>query len=124
MQCPWCGVDTRPTFGRCLSLDGTAVFDVDDYDAAIGGSVVVTDPADADRPLATSGSDSRLHLRESGGDVVAVVERRRMELPDCWVDDRWELNVTRELPTLDRRALVAVLLVCRALFSLGPFHHP
>jgi hypothetical protein len=213
VQCPWCGVDTRPTFARCIecgrdihrrpptdqvvvragtrpfddtadcslhrrrhdgtlwyaapngllcaqvaeapdgrrrciALDGTPVFDVDDYDAAVGGSVVVTDPADADRPLATyvvegvllpavsvrddasapvarlTGSDSLLHLRETGGSDVAVVERRRMQLPGCWVDDRWELRVARELPTLDRRALVAVLLLCRALFSLPPLHHP
>ena len=203
MQCPWCGVETRPTFarciecgrnlerhdppslvvpagtvpfaatancslrrrrhdgalwyagpdglllaqmddGRCVALDGTVVFATHLYGPGGPESIVVTDPNDSDRPLGahvveravppvievrdeTSAPVARLtdgSLRETGGGVVATVSRRPIHLPERWVDDEWILDVSRELPTLDRRALVAVLLVCRTLLSLPPHLHP
>ena len=203
MQCPWCGVDTRPTFarciecgrnlerhdppawvvpagtvpfaasadcslrrrrhdgalwyagpdgllvatmveGRCVALDGTVLFATHAYGPGGPESLEVTDPADDDRPLGalvveravppvievrdeTSAPVARLtdgKLRETGGGIVATVSHRPLDLPDNWVDDEWLLEVRRDLPTLDRRALVAVLLVCRMLLSLPPHQRP
>jgi hypothetical protein len=203
VQCPWCGVETRRTFarciecgrnldrkdpplwvvpagtvpfadtadcslrrrrhdgalwyagfdglfaatmvgGRCVALDGTVLFATHPYGPGGPESIAVTDPDDGDRPLGahvveravppvievrdeTSAPVGRLTggtLTETGGGVVATVVRRRVELPDRWVDDEWVLDATRDLPTLDRRALVAVLLVCRALLSLPAYQRP
>jgi hypothetical protein len=133
---------------RCVALDGTVLFAARPYGPGGPESVVVTDPGDGDRPLGAhvvdravppvisvrdetsapvgrlTGGDSSLVLTETGGGVVATVERRRVDLPDGWVDDEWVLDATRDLPTLDRRALVAVLLVCRALLSLPAYQRP
>ena len=63
-------------------------------------------------------------IAAAGGEAIATAERRSIVLPDRYVDDEWYLDVAREPPTLDRRALAALLLVCHALLSLGPRRHP
>jgi hypothetical protein len=62
----------------------------------------------------------RLELRETGGPVLAFTWREEIELATCW-DDKWGLAVFEERSQLDRRALVALPLVCRLMAHNG---HP
>jgi hypothetical protein len=128
--------------GECRSLGGDVVFVLEAYEPGGLGSYVVLDDG---RPIGTylvrtrlpqlevdvrdatsapvgtlDGATTSFRLRETGGGTVAVAERRRVPLDDEWVDDRWTLDVADEPPTLDRRALVAALLVCHHLVSPAP----
>ena len=140
MQCPWCGAENRRTFVHCIACGR------DIHRQPPAQSVVITDPDDGERPIGAYVLDGALvfevreaasapvaglervgasmPMAETGGGVVATVERHRHHLPDRWLDDRWVLYVTSELPTLDRRALVAAPVVCHRMLSLPPHRPP
>jgi len=64
------------------------------------------------------GAPERLELLETGGGLVAQCWRSPLYVQ--WlVDDQWSLTVLEEPRVLDRRALVALPLVCRLLWSHG-----
>jgi hypothetical protein len=113
-----------------------SVFYVERYRAASSPSFAVFDPGGA--PLAVYVSEETLLVRDGtgapvatvrdGDDLLAVVETGGGLIAQCWrsplylqwlVDDQWSLTVLEEPKVLDRRALVALPLVCRLLWSHG-----
>jgi hypothetical protein len=105
------------------------VLDVADAERPIGTYVVrsripdlVVDVRDStSAPVGTlHGLTTTFRIDETGGGHIAVLERLRIALDERWHDDRWSLDVVAEPPTLDRRAIVASLVVCHHLVSTGP----
>jgi hypothetical protein len=125
-------LDERDTV---VDTHDSALFHVERYRAA-RASFVVFDPAGT--PLAVYVSDSQVLIRDgTGAPVGRLLPRRdRFEfvetggevLAQCWrepvyvqwlVDEQWGLTVLAEPAVLDRRARVALPLVCRLLWSGG-----
>jgi len=119
-----------------VDVDDAPVFYVERYRAASSPSFAVFDPGGT--PLAVylwqetllvrdgtgapvgrvRGAPERLELLETGGGLVAQCWRSPLYVQ--WlVDDQWSLTVLEEPRVLDRRALVALPLVCRLLWSHG-----
>jgi hypothetical protein len=117
-----------------VDVHDSVVFYVERYRAASSASFVVFDPNAV--PLAVYVSDSPVLVRDGTGAPVARLMRRsdRLELVEtggeviaqCWrspvyvqwlVDEQWGLTVLHEPSALDRRALVALPLVSRLLWS-------
>jgi hypothetical protein len=119
-----------------VDVHDASVFYVERYQAASSPAFAVFDPGGA--PLAVYIAEEKLLVRDGTGapvarvrgsrDLLAVVETGGGLIAQCWrsplyvqwlVDDQWSLTVLEEPKVLDRRALVALPLVCRLLWSRG-----
>ena len=118
-----------------VDVHDTVVFYVERYRAA-NSSFLVCDPAGT--PLAVYLTASPIVVRDGTGAPVGSLSpwRDRYQFVEtggdvraqCWreevyvqwlVDEQWGLTVLEEPKVLDRRALVAMPLVCRLLWSDG-----
>ena len=118
-----------------VDIHDSVVFYVERYRAATA-SFVVFDPGGTPLGVYVSGSPvvvrdgtgapvgrlapwrDRYQFVETGGDVIAQCWREPVYVQ--WlVDEQWGLTVLAEPVVLDRRALVALPLVCRLLWSDG-----
>jgi hypothetical protein len=119
-----------------VDVHDVLVFYVERYRAASRPSFAVFDASGT--PLAVYLSDDGLVIRDGTGapvgrlvpwkDRLQFVETGGDVLAQCWrepvyvqwvVDDQWGLTVLAEPQVFDRRALVALPLVCRLLWSTG-----
>lgn len=119
-----------------VDVQDVLVFYVERYRAASSPSFAVFDAAGT--PLAVYLSDDGVVIRDGTGapvgrlvpwkDRFQFVETGGNILAQCWrdpvyvqwlVDDQWGLTVLTEPKVFDRRALVALPLVCRLLWSDG-----
>jgi hypothetical protein len=118
-----------------VDLDDSLVFSVERYRAA-QSSFVVFDPGGT--PLAVYVAGAPVVVRDGTGapvgrlspwrDRYQFIETGGDVLAQCWrgpvyvqwlVDEEWGLTVLVEPAVLDRRALVAMPLICRLLWSDG-----
>jgi len=118
-----------------VDVHDEVVFYVERYRAA-NSSFVVCDPGGTPLAVYLSGSPvvvrdgtgapvghlspwrDRYQFEETGGDVLAQCWRQPVYVQ--WlVDEQWGLTVLTEPRVLDRRAIVAMPLVCRLLWSDG-----
>ncbi|HEV3353610.1 MAG TPA: hypothetical protein VG076_11845 [Acidimicrobiales bacterium] len=126
-------LDERHT---AIDTDDVPVFYVERYRAASKPAFAVFDAAGT--PLAVYLSDDGVVIRDGTGapvgrlvpwkDRFQFLETGGEVLAQCWrepvyvqwlVDDQWGLTVLTEPKVFDRRALVALPLVCRLLWSAG-----
>jgi hypothetical protein len=131
-------LDERHT---AIDASDVPVFYVERYRAASEPSFAVFEP-DGDA-LAVYRSGRPFIIRDGTGAPVARLEERkdRLELVEtgggaiaqCWrapldlgwmIDEQWGLTVLETPDALDRRALVALPLVCRLLWSSPPRRKP
>jgi len=125
-------LDERHTI---IDVHDSVVFYVERYRAA-NASFVVFDPGGTPLAVYVSGSPvvvrdgtgapvgrlapwkDRYQFVETGGDVLAQCWREPVYVQ--WlVDEQWGLTVLAEPAVFDRRALVAMPLICRLLWSDG-----